>query len=76
MTTMTVEYGAGEMATVVGTYSGEPYFIIERGGLYAACVKWPSFDEDQAWSFVNEESPWRDSLTDASCDVDIAMQAE
>ena len=76
MTTMTIEFSGGLQAEVVATYGQEPYFIIQYAGLYAACIKGEAFDSEQEFYFVAEEDEWRDSLTDATCDVDIAMQQE
>lgn len=61
----TVEFGAGHVGTVVALYGSA--WILEYDGRYAACEG----DSDEFY-FVYEEDAWRDSITDASCDVDCA----
>lgn len=63
-----IEFGPGLKATVV--WPGDAMyacFIMERDGQYAACE-----GDETEFSFVFEEDAWRDSFTDAMCDIEIA----
>lgn len=64
-----IEYANGLHAKVVwpGDALYEFLFIIERDGQYAAC---DGIEEE--WCFINEMDPWRDSFTDAMCDIELA----
>ena len=66
-----LEYSNGQLAVVVATcgeYDGAQLYIIKQHDDYRyAAIAWYSEDE---WCFVTDHESWRDSLCDATCDID------
>jgi hypothetical protein len=57
---------------VVAVFPFVSYAIVQHEDRYAGV----NYIDDESYFFVNEDSPWRDSITDASCDIDIDMNNE
>lgn len=75
-----IEYANGLQATVVAVYDDGHFIILGDEG-YAACrYDLLCDDDEEVWAFVfdydDDCTPWRDSLTDATCDVDLGMQRD
>jgi hypothetical protein len=63
-----IEFANGLQGQVVGIM-GPDHFIMKHNGQYVGCT-----GDENEFSFCNEEDPWRDSIMDASCDIELEMQ--